>query len=322
MTMKSDTKFGTICYGIDIGGTAIKAGIFDMSKKLCRRFEFPTNRKDNGGHILQDIADFVAAQNVRLGYKAQDIAGIGLGVPGSVMADGTVNKCVNLGWGVINSGKILSEMTGIPVYTGNDANMAALGEYCEAEEKAGSMIFITLGTGVGGGIIIDGKPITGANGAAAEIGHIPIVHDETEECTCGKKGCLEQAASADGVVRTAVRILKEYGNTSSLKSYDVLSAKIIFDEAKKGDKAALQTVDTVADYLGKGLACAACIADPGLIVIGGGMSAAGEFLLERIRQSYRMNVFHPCKDTPITAAKLGNDAGMYGAAQLVINSCS
>lgn len=315
MTMRSDTY----CYGIDIGGTTIKAGIFDLSGKLLDKFEFPTDRTEEGSNILRDIANFIKKQNDRLGIKSGDVAGIGLGVPGSVMPDGTVNKCVNLGWGVINAGEILKKMTNIPVYTGNDANMAALGEYCEAKEDISSMLFVTLGTGVGGGIIIDGRPVCGANGAAAEIGHLPVVYGESEKCTCGKSGCLEQAASAPGVVRTAERILAGTDVESSLRGYDTLSAKIIFDEAKNGDDVALQTVDKVSEYLGIGLACACGIADPGLIVIGGGMAAAGEFLLERIRESYRRNVFHPCTDTPIVQAQLGNDAGMYGAARLVIN---
>ena len=169
--MRSDTY----CYGIDIGGTTIKAGIFDLSGKLLDKFEFPTDRTEEGSNILRDIANFIKKQNDRLGIKSGDVAGIGLGVPGSVMPDGTVNKCVNLGWGVINAGEILKKMTNIPVYTGNDANMAALGEYCEAKEDISSMLFVTLGTGVGGGIIIDGRPVCGANGAAAEIGHLPVV---------------------------------------------------------------------------------------------------------------------------------------------------
>lgn len=313
------TKSDIYCYGIDIGGTSVKAGIFDLSGKLLDKFEFPTDKEDSGSRILQDIAHFVGQQNVRLGITADNVAGIGLGVPGSVMPDGTVNKCVNLGWGVVNAGNMLKSMTGIPVYTGNDANMAALGEYSEVSHKVSSLLFITLGTGVGGGIIIDGRPLCGANGAAAEIGHLPVVYDENEMCTCGKTGCLEQAASATGVVRTAKRILGESDIRSSLRNYENLSAKIIFDEAKKGDTAALKTVDRVTEYLGIGLACASGIADPELIIIGGGMAAAGEFLLERIRQSYRKHVFHPSRDTRIIPARLGNDAGMYGAAHLVIN---
>lgn len=313
--MKSDTY----CYGIDIGGTTVKAGIFDLSGRLIDKSEFPTDRTEEGSNILRDIADFIIKKNDEAGIKASDIAGIGLGVPGAVMPDGTVNKCVNLGWGVINAGEVLKEMTGIPVYTGNDANVAALGEFYEAKADISSMIFITLGTGVGGGIIIDGRAVCGANGAAAEIGHLPVVYGESEKCTCGKTGCLEQAASAPGVVRAARRMLADSSVQSSLRDYDTLSAKIIFDEAKNGDAVALQIVDKVSEYLGIGLACACGIADPGLIVIGGGMAAAGEFLLERIRESYRRNVFHPCTDTPVVQAQLGNDAGMYGAARLVIN---
>ena len=313
--MKSDMYY----YGIDIGGTSVKAGLFDKDGKLCGKFEFPTNKEEGGSHILQDIADFVKEQTVKSGLLSENIAGIGLGVPGSVMADGTVNKCVNLGWGVINAGKILEDLTGIPVFTGNDANMAALGEYCEAGMKVSSMLFVTLGTGVGGGIIIDGKPLCGANGAAAEIGHIPVVFDETERCNCGKTGCLEQVASATGVVRTAMRFLNESEQPSSLRNQNYISAKVIFDEAKSGDAIAMKTVERVAEYLGIGLACAAGIADPECIMLGGGMAAAGDCLLELVRSSYQKNVFHPSRNTPIIQAKLGNDAGIYGAAHLVMN---
>lgn len=307
-------SFDACFLGIDIGGTTIKAGRFSMDGKLLEKTEFPTDKSDNGSHIISDIANFVS--------KQKNVKGIGLGVPGSVTDDGTVNKCVNLGWGVCNPKEMLQELTGVPVFVGNDANMAALGEYSMAREASkkqySSILFLTLGTGVGGGIIIDGKPVNGANGAAAEIGHLPVVWDETTYCNCGKKGCLEQVASATGVVRTAKKFLETQGS-STLSKYDNLTAKAVFDEAKAGDKVASMSVEHVTHFLGLGIACAAGVIDPECIIIGGGMSAAGEFLIERIKKSYQKNVFHPSRETEITLAKLGNDAGMYGAAYLVMN---
>lgn len=307
-------------FGIDIGGTTIKAGIFDEQGILDKKEEFPTRKEEGGSKILGDIVDFVKKKQEEYDNK---IIGIGIGVPGSVTQDGVVNKCVNLGWGVINVKEELSKLTGLEVCVGNDANMAALGEYAKAnegEESYSSALFITLGTGVGGGIIVDGKPLIGANGAAAEIGHLPIVWDESENCNCGKKGCLEQVASATGVVRTANRLLNASDEPSLLRKQDYISAKTVFDAAKEGDMIALQAVKRVTHFLGLGLACACGVVDPQIIIIGGGMSKAGEFLRVEIEKEYKENVFHPSRKTPVVLAKLGNDAGMYGAAQLIINS--
>lgn len=301
MTQTSDVRY----LGIDIGGTTIKAGGFDSCCRLVEKHELATDRTEGGSRILSDIAAYVS--------RFSGIRGIGLGVPGSVANDGTVNKCVNLGWGVCNPAGILQELSGIPVVAGNDANLAALGEYSVLKDRYSSILFITLGTGVGGGVILDGNMLNGANGAAAEIGHLPIVWDETDRCSCGKVGCLEQAASATGVVKAARRILST-GEASALSAYGELTAKAVFDEAKNGDHVALKVVERAADYLGRGLACAAGMVDPECIVIGGGMAAAGEFLLEKIRSSFRENVFHPCRETSIIQASLGNEAGMYGAA--------
>ena len=176
---------------------------------------------------------------------------------------------------------------------------------------------ITVGTGVGGGVIIDGKPLYGCNGAAGEIGHLPIVEGETEKCNCGKTGCLEQAASATGIVRVAKRTLESIDEPSSLRNIHNITAKDVFDEAKNGDELALYVVDTVSKYLAKGLACAACFIDPECFIIGGGVSKAGEFFIDRIAAFYKESAFHPSRQTKILQAKLGNDAGIYGAARLV-----
>lgn len=213
------------------------------------------------------------------------------------------------------------QLTGIPVKIGNDANMAALGEFwVGGGSEYNSMVMVTIGTGVGGGVIIDGKPLYGFNGAAGEIGHLPLVEGETESCNCGKKGCLEQVASATGIVRTANRMLAESDMPSSLRSVPYISAKVIFDEAKGGDALAIQVTEYVCRYLGKGLACAAGMVDPEVFVIGGGVSAAGEYFINLIDKYYKECVFHASRQTKIVKAALGNDAGMYGAAKLILGN--
>lgn len=307
------------CFGVDLGGTTVKIGFFDENKNLIEKWEIPT-RKDNGGSlILDDIAAAITGKIAEHSASKEDILGVGIGVPGAVTADGVVNKCINLGWGVFNVEEVFSEkLGGIRVKAGNDANVAALGEFaCGAAKQFSSCVFVTIGTGVGGGIILDGNIITGKNGAAAEIGHLPVAYDEEETCNCGKKGCLEQIASATGIVRQAARLLDASNEPSSLREVQYMSAKAIFDEAKKGDKLALQVVDNTTKYLGIALAHVGCMFDPECFIIGGGVSYAGDFLIDRIRVNYQANVFHASRDARIELATLGNDAGMYGAVNLI-----
>lgn len=304
-------------YGIDIGGTTIKCGLFCDGKELVKKEEIPTRKENDGTLILQDIADFIFKNNKICNLKKEDIACVGLGVPGAIRDDGVVNKCINLGWGVFNVTSEFENITGIKCVAGNDANMAALGEYWVGSgSKYSSMVFITIGTGVGGGIIIDGKPLNGINGAACEIGHLPIVKEDVGVCNCGKKGCLEQVASATGIVRTGKRLLVKSDIDSSLKKYDDFTSKEIFDEAKAGDELCNEVVDYTALYLGKGLASIAAVVDPEVFVIGGGVSKAGDFLIDRIKKYYKKDVFHPSINTDIVLASLLNDAGMYGCAYL------
>lgn len=310
----------SIVLGIDIGGTTCKCGVFSVSGELLYKDEIPTRKDEGGSLILEDIKKHIPDMLEAVKKASDDIAGVGIGVPGAVRDDGTVNKCVNLGWGVFNVAQTFSKMTGYKVKVGNDANMAALGEYWMGSAKEySSSLLVTLGTGVGGGVIIDGKPLCGFNGAAAEIGHLPVADEEKEYCNCGKRGCLEQVASATGIVRTAVRMLSESDEPSALRDIPYISAKAVFDEAKKGDSVALKVVDYMCRYLGKGLACASGMVDTEVICIGGGVSAAGEFLLSRIEKYYKEYVFHASRNTKILKATLGNDAGMYGAARLVLN---
>lgn len=304
-------------YGIDIGGTTIKCGLIKSGGQIITKDEIKTRKEENGKYILEDIAKYIRKNNKNLGIKDEEIEAIGLGVPGSVLDNGVVNKCINLGWGVFNVANEFENLLHIKTRVGNDANMAALGEYWLGSAKEfSSMVFITVGTGVGGGIIIDGKPVNGFNGAACEIGHLPIVTEDMGECNCGKKDCLEIVASATGIVRVAKKMLAEKGNNSTLKRIENLTAKDVFDEAKKGDLLSIMIVDYVTDYLGRGLAIAAGMIDPEVFVIGGGVSKAGDYFIDKIRESYKKYVFHPSKYTNIMQAKLLNDAGMYGCAYL------
>jgi glucokinase len=308
-------------FGIDIGGTTVKCGFFKNDGTFVEKWEIPT-RKDNGGDlILPDIADAIRERLEKHGVSMDDVEGIGVGVPGPVLDDGVVNGCVNLGWGVFNVAEKLSALLGgIRVVAGNDANVAALGEQWRGGGKGfKNVVMVTLGTGVGGGIIIGGRILPGGHGAAGEIGHMQMRKNETAVCGCGKKGCLEQYASATGIVRLAKLALADTTKPSSLRSLAEVTSKDIFDAAKTGDAMALKLVDTLGEMLGSALAHITAVVDPDVIVIGGGVSNAGQILLDAIVKHYRPAAFHACRDTEFKLAVLGNDAGMYGAVRMVLN---
>ncbi|MDO5401878.1 MAG: ROK family glucokinase [Eubacteriales bacterium] len=308
-----------VVFGIDIGGTTVKCGLFYTDGTLVEKCEIPTRKEDGGARIIDDICAQIRQICSDRNILKENIIGIGMGVPGSVNKDGVVNKCVNLGWGVFNAAAEIERRMGISAKAGNDANMAALGEFWLGGAKGySSMMMITVGTGVGGGIIIDGKPLVGFNGAAAEIGHIPVEDNETEKCNCGKSGCLEQYASATGIVRVAQKMLQEETMASVLRKIEKFTAKDIFDAAKSGDMLSVKVAEYVSRMLAKGLACAAGIIDPECFLIGGGVSAAGDYFINLIEKNYRELVFHPSRDTKILKAALGNDAGMCGAARLML----
>lgn len=307
-------------FGVDIGGTTVKMGLFETMGTLLDTWEIPTRKQENGRYILPDIADAIEIKMEEKKISRLDIEGIGMGVPGPISPDGTVLKCVNLGWGVFNVEEEMNRLTGFKVKAGNDANVAALGEMWQGGGKGyKNLVMVTLGTGVGGGVIIDEKILPGAVGAAGEIGHIPMKDDETETCGCGKKGCLEQYASATGIVRLTKRYLEAHKDEkvqTMLK--DEYTAKDIFDAAKLGDKVALAMVDEVGLMLGKALASIACVVNPEAFVIGGGMAKAGEILLNVIRKYYTEYAFHAARDTVFKEAELSNNAGIYGGVRLVL----
>ena len=310
-------KYG---FGADVGGTTVKMGFFTHMGDLVEKWEIPTVTKNNGEQILPDIAQTIEDCLERRDVEKSDVLGIGIGVPGPVSDAGVVNRCVNLGWGVFNLHDALGELTGLPVKAGNDANVAALGEYWKGG-GAGcrSMVLATLGTGIGGGIIIDGKILSGAHGVGGEIGHIVYNKEETERCGCGKYGCAEQYASATGVVRVAKRFLIKTNEPSSLRTLDPITCRDVFAEAANGDKIAQETLEYVYDCLGQFLADVCCVCDPELVVIGGGVSKAGQVLLDGIQKYFPRYMFHACKDTKFALAQLGNDAGIYGSFRLVLD---
>ena len=307
-------------FGVDIGGTTVKMGLFETLGTLLDTWEIPTRKQENGRYILPDIADAVDKKMEEKGISRLDVEGIGMGVPGPVSPDGTVLKCVNLGWGVFNVEQEMNRLTGFKVKAGNDANVAALGEMWQGGGKGyKNLVMVTLGTGVGGGVIIDEKILPGAVGAAGEIGHIPMRDDETETCGCGKKGCLEQYASATGIVRLTRRYLEAHKNENvQTMLKEDSTAKDIFDAAKLGDKVALAMVAEVGLLLGKALAAISCVVNPEAFVIGGGMAKAGEILLNVIRKYYTEYAFHAARDTVFKEAELSNNAGIYGGVRLVL----
>lgn len=306
------------CFGIDVGGTTVKCGLFTVAGELLDKWEIPTRTENDGEQILPDIARAIEIKRKEMQLEKNQITGIGIGVPGPVNRRGEVPAAVNLHWGYKNITGEMEALTGIVSKAGNDANVAALGEAWKGG-AAGceNVIMATLGTGVGGGIIVDGKIVTGAHGAGGEIGHANVKHDETDSCNCGNKGCLEQMASATGIVRLAKKAMERLTMDSVLREEEPLTAKAVFDAYKAGDALAAEIVEEFAEYLGSALATFAAVVDPDMILIGGGVSKAGEPLIEAVTRYYRKYAFLACKDTPIRLAELGNDAGIYGAARLV-----
>ena len=306
-------------FGIDIGGTTVKIGFFETSGTLVKSWEIPTRTEENGKYILSDIAAAIDQEISGRGLSKNDIEGIGIDVPGPVLEDRIVNRCANLGWGILDVAEEMTKLTGIEkIGVANDANAATLGEMWQGGGKGYSnMVAVTLGTGVGGGIIVNGKILTGATGAGGEIGHIHLEDNETESCGCKKKGCLEQYASATGIVRLANRRLAKDDAPSALRGGEV-SAKTVFDAVKAGDAVAIEIAEQFGDYLGKGLAAVAAVVNPEVFVIGGGVSKAGEILLSYVKPAFAKYVFYPCGKAEFKLATLGNDAGIFGAAALIL----
>ena len=306
-------------FGIDVGGTTVKLAFLDENGTMKDKWEIPTRTENGGKNVLPDIAaavrDYMAKENL----TDEQIIGIGIGVPGPISDSGIVNKCVNLGWDRVELHKELSQLTGLNVKGGNDANVAALGECWKGGgQGASDLVMATLGTGVGGGIVVGGRIIAGFHGAGGEIGHFTINPEETETCGCGKCGCVEQYCSATGVVRMTRRYLASHDTPSVLRDMDY-ECKDVFAAAANGDEAAKTVLEQVFELLGRFLANIACVTDPEVIVLGGGVSKAVQILLDGVNKYFQKYAFHACRATRITLATLGNDAGAYGAFKLALD---
>ncbi|MBQ7340962.1 MAG: ROK family glucokinase [Oscillospiraceae bacterium] len=309
-------KYG---FGVDVGGTSVKIAYFDETGLLLDKWEIPTNTAENGKAIMPDIAASIAGYLEDHNIPRETILGIGLGVPAPVNAEGYAEPCVNLGWPAQNVSQALSELTGFPVRSGNDATNAALGECWKGGHNCDNMVFATLGTGVGGGIVIDGRVMHGVHGGGAEIGHIPLRVDAPDLCNCGKYGCAELYCSANGLVRVAGKIMEKDDTPSSLRS-GKLTAKGIFDAGKAGDALALKILDRYYQYLAELLANICQVIDPEVVVLGGGVSRAGQMLIDGIVPYFRKLVVFGAVNIRFEIATLGNDAGAYGAFKLAVDT--
>ena len=311
-------------FGIDLGGTTAKIGLFTTTGDLLEKWEVPTDTSDQGVRILPNLAAAVQDKMAQRSLRPDQIEGVGLGVPGPVQDSSVVAiVCANLGgWGDCDAGAQLSQLLGgLRVQVGNDANVAALGEiWMGAAKGCRSAVMVTLGTGVGGGVVADGKLIEGAHGAGGEIGHITVNPQEPAQCGCGKHGCLEQYSSATGVVRCMNKLLEQNPDVPcTLRGRD-FAAKDEFDAARSGDKLAQQEVEDMTLTLALALGNIAAITDPEMFLVGGGVARAGDVLLEPLSRHYQANAFLSCRNTPIRLANLGNDAGIYGAVRLIVGA--
>ncbi len=329
-------KVKKYCFGVDVGGTTVKMGLFQTDGKLLEKWEIPTRTENAGEAILPDIAEAVRKKLEEKGIAREEVSGIGYGVPGPISSEGIVPHTANLGWGYKEVTRELSELTGLPCRGGNDANVAALGELWKgaaAGRRSGVMVtlgtgvgggiivegrIVTLGTGVGGGIIVEGRIVTGSTGSGGEIGHIHVDDTIPWKCGCGNQGCLEQVASANGIVNLAKWMLQQQGEVKTSLNPETMSSKDIWDAVKSGDAFAAEVAERFGKYLGGTLANVAAVVDPEVFVIGGGVSKAGPVILDYIRKYYLQDAFISCRNAEFVIATLGNDAGIYGSARQVI----
>ena len=309
-------------FGIDLGGTTAKVGLFTTSGALLEKWEVPTDTSNAGEHILENLANAIRGKMAEKEIPAEQVEGVGIGVPGPVLNSSVVPiVCANLGgWGERNvSAQLSGLLDGLKVLVGNDANVAALGEiWMGAAKGAKNAVMVTLGTGVGGGVIVNGKVVDGTHGAGGEIGHITVNPHETAVCGCGKRGCLEQYSSATGVVRCMKKLLEENPDVDCVLRGKEFEAKDVFDAARSGDALAAREVEEMSNTLGMALANIASTTDPEMFLVGGGVARAGDVLFDPLVKHFKEYAFRSCRETPIKSASLGNDAGIYGAVRLIV----
>lgn len=306
------------CFGVDIGGTFVKLGLFTTEGELLDKWQIPTRREDASSHILPDIAAAITAKMEEKGISKDDVTGIGFGTPGPVTEDGVAVCPANLDWENKPVAKELTELTGFPSRGGNDVNVAGLGEMWRGGARGyKNVVVVPIGTGLGAAIIVDGKIITGTRGAAGEVGHIHIDDNCEVPCGCGAQGCVEQYSSATALVRMAKKAVAG-GAETSLRELDEITAKDVIDAAKAGDKVADQIFDKFCDCLGYSLAATAAVIDPEIFIIGGGVSKAGQVLVDRVQAYFVKYAWPGIRGIKFALAELGNDAGIYGAASIAI----
>lgn len=308
----------------DIGGTTCKLGIFDESLTLMEKWEIDTDISSEGKFILSNVYDSFKSKEEKLDFKVEDSLGAGLGMPGPVnFGQGMLDGCINLNIkGKKPVAAIFEEISGVKTIVDNDANVAALGEQFKGAGHGHSeVVMITLGTGVGGGVIADGRLIHGTGGSGGEIGHITVDFSERFQCNCGKRGCLETVSSATGMINLAEfhqgQDFKDSILSEQIKSGSI-TAKSIVEAAVAGDKLGEFVVEEAARYLAIAMSNISVITNPGYFIFGGGVSRAGTYFTDKIKKYYEPLTFPPAAgNMEIVIAELGNDAGMYGAARLV-----
>lgn len=313
-------KMNKYCLGVDIGGTFIKLGLFTTEGELVDKWQIKTRREDNSSHILSDIAATLDAKLVEKGISKEEVIGIGFGTPGPVTEDGVAVCPANLDWENKPVAKELTELTGLPSRGGNDVNVAGLGEMWRGGAKGyKNVVVVPIGTGVGAAIIVNGKIITGTRGAAGEVGHIHVDNEIEQPCGCGAVGCVEQFSSATGLVRMAKKALAESDRATILRDLEEVTAKDVIDAAKAGDAVADEIFDKFCDYLGYSLAATAAVIDPEIFIIGGGVSKAGQVLVDRVQGYFKKYAWPGIRGIKFALAELGNDAGIYGAAYIILD---
>lgn len=306
-------------FGVDIGGTTCKLGRFTTKGELLEKWEIPTSKKENGAYILEDVAETITQNLMENQIDKEQVVGIGLDVPGPVGGDGIVSQCVNLGWQNYPAAELLRKRMGMKVCICNDANAAALGEMWQGGGSGyRNMVMVTLGTGVGGAVILDGKIVPGIHGIAGELGHITVNPKETVPCNCGKYGCLEQYASATGLVRTVHRYQEETKTKTDIFKAGQITAKDVLEAAKAGDLVAGHALELLGETLGRTLAATSHVIDPEIYVVGGGVSKAGDILLTTVKKYFEKEVLPAGRNTKFALATLGNDAGIYGAMRMLM----